>query len=174
MKISLLMLLILMACLTSTLSSAEEPCLHYMGDPVILSGIVTNRTFYGPPNYGENPDTDSRETQGILVLSKPICVDKNPNGYDEAEKNQLEVTLVPNSKTNLKDYLGKQVTVHGKLFHAFTGHHHTPVLIEIISIEKTGDDQPNSAFKREDAKARCPLTFVDQTFQTEIIKIFYS
>jgi hypothetical protein len=118
------------------LALAAVPCLHYQGDPVTLSGKVTKRTFYGPPNYGENPDTDSRETQGILLLSKPICVDENPDEYYVAKKNQLEVTLVPLAKTNLKNYLGKQVKVHGKLFHAETGHHHTPVLIEIIRIEK--------------------------------------
>lgn len=110
-----------------------------MGAPVTLSGKVTTRTFYGPPGYGENPATDSRETQGILLLSKPICVDENPTDYDEAEKNQLEVTLVPLGKTNLKGYIGNQVTVHGALFHANTGHHHTPVLIQIIRIEKSNE-----------------------------------
>ena len=129
--------MILAACCTSPLSLATELCLHYMGDPVTLSGKVTKRTFYGPPGYGENPDIDSRETQGVLLLSEPICVDENPRDYDEAEKNQLEVTLVPLGNTNLKGYIGKQVTVQGKLFHANTGHHHTPVLIEIIRIEKS-------------------------------------
>ncbi len=101
-----------------------------------MTGIVTLRTFYGPPNYGESPDTDSRETQAILLLEKPICVEENPSSYDKAEQNQLEVTLVPLSNESLKDYTEKQVAVHGELFHAHTGHHHTPVLIEIRRIEK--------------------------------------
>ncbi len=76
MKFRILMLLV--ACSISLLSSAAEGCLHYMGEAVTLSGKVTIRTFYEPPNYGENPDTDSRETQGILQLVKPICVDEDP------------------------------------------------------------------------------------------------
>lgn len=111
------------------------PCLHYSGSPVTLAGKVKLQTFFGPPNYGENPDTDSRETQAILALAKPICVEANPAEYEDAEQNQFEVTLVPLKKENLKSYEGKQIAVQGTLYHAHTGHHHTPVLIEIKQIE---------------------------------------
>jgi hypothetical protein len=123
------------ACAFPFLASAVEPCLHYAGDPVTLSGKVTERTFFGPPNYGENPKTDSREPQWVLLLEKPICVDENPSDYEEAEQNQLVVTLVPLHNTNIKKHLGKKVSVQGTLFHAQTGHHHTPVLIEVLRIE---------------------------------------
>jgi hypothetical protein len=33
-------------------------------------------------------------------------------------------------------YLRRHVTVRGTLFHANTGHHHTPVLIQVDRIEK--------------------------------------
>lgn len=127
-------ILLLILSLAIPLSSVAAPCLHYLGEPVTLSGKVTFRTFYGPPNYGENPDTDSRETQAILLLVKPICVEANPRDYDGAEQNQLEVTLVPLHKENLRHYVGKRITVHGLLFHANTGHHHTPVLLQIDRI----------------------------------------
>lgn len=117
-------------------ASVAAPCLHYMGSPVTLSGTVALQTFYGPPNYGENPKTDSRETQAILQLAKPICIVANPGDEDAAEANQLKVTLVPNNAVNLKQYEGKQVTVRGTLFHANTGHHHTPVLMQLNGIEK--------------------------------------
>jgi hypothetical protein len=127
-----LMLAILLA---TSLPAVAASCLHYGGSPVTLSGKVKLQTFFGPPNYGENPDTDSRETQAILALAKPICVEANPVEYEEAEQNQLEVTLVPLKKENLKSYEGKQIAVQGTLYHAHTGHHHTPVLIEIKQIE---------------------------------------
>jgi len=120
---------------TAQLSWAAVPCLHYSGSSVTLTGKVKLQTFFGPPNYGENPDTDSRETQAILLLAKPICVEANPTDYEEAEQNQLEVTLVPLNKENLKNYEGKPIAVQGTLYHAHTGHHHTPVLIEIRRIE---------------------------------------
>ena len=127
---------LLIASCAASLSTASS-CLHYGGEPITLSGKVTLQTFFGPPNYGENPDTDSRETQGILVLVRPVCVSANPVSYDMAETNQVKVTLVPPDGVNLKNFAGKRVTVQGTLFHAITGHHHTPVLMQVSRIEKS-------------------------------------
>lgn len=128
-------LLLLMFSLASSLPAVAGSCLHYGGSPITLSGKVKLQTFFGPPGYGENPDSDSRETQAILLLEKPICVEANPKDYEEAEQNQRELTLVPLGKENLKDYEENQIMVQGALYHAFNGHHHTPVLIEIKHIE---------------------------------------
>ena len=75
MKIRFVMFLV--ALFATPLSWASMPCLHYGGDPVTLNG---------PPDYGENPETGSRETQLILVLAEPICVEANPSNYEEAEQ----------------------------------------------------------------------------------------
>ena len=115
--------------------SLAASCLHYDGEPLTLTGTMSLQTFYGPPNYGESPDTDSRETQAILVLSKPICVDAQPNDWDAAEKGQLRVTLVPPAGVDFRRYKGKKVTLSGTLFHAQTGHHRTPVLMQVQAIE---------------------------------------
>jgi len=37
-----------------------------------LKGIVTQRRFYGPPNYGETPKTDHLVTVPIFKLDKAI------------------------------------------------------------------------------------------------------
>lgn len=137
MKIFLIMLF--SSFVFTVYSSASAACLHYDGDPVSLSGKVELKTFYGPPNYGENPESDSRETQAFLILLEPICVEANPSNFEEAEENQIEVTLVPNTGENLKDYMGKQIIVRGTLFHAITGHHHTPVLMEVVNIVISGE-----------------------------------
>lgn len=128
-------LFILMITLAASFPAVAASCLHYSGDVVTLTGKVKLRTFFGPPNYGETPDTDSRETQAILLLGKPICVEANSKDNENAEQDQREVTLVPLGKENLKDYEGMQIMVQGTLYHAFNGHHHTPVLIEIKHIE---------------------------------------
>ena len=120
-------------CAMPLLSRAAQ-CLHYSGDPVTLTGEVILQTFYGPPNYGENPNTDSRETQAILVLVQPICVSANPSSYEDEEKNQVKVTLVSTDGVNLGAYVGKRITFQGILFHANTGHHRTPVLMRVLRI----------------------------------------
>ncbi len=124
---------------TAPVWAQAASCLHYEGAPLTLAGKITLQTFYGPPNYGENPDTDSRETQAILLLSKPICVQANPSSSDVAEKNQVRVTLVPPEGVDFGLYKGKKVTLRGTLFHANTGHHRTPVLMQVKNIESTHD-----------------------------------
>jgi hypothetical protein len=127
------------------LSLAAMPCLHYQGEPVSLSGKVILRIFFGPPNYGEDPGADSREEQAILLLRRPVCVDADQSDNDAAEKDQKEVTLVPPQGMDLRGFEGKEVDVEGNLFHANTGHHHTPVLIQVSRIQppleiRVGDD----------------------------------
>lgn len=116
-------------------AALAEACLRYGTPAVTLSGIVTQQTFFGPPNFGETPEIDRRETQAVLMLAAPICVEANSE--EDAERNQLQVTLVPRIKISLNAFDGKHVTVTGKLFHAHTGHHHTPLLLEMVSIRPT-------------------------------------
>jgi hypothetical protein len=106
-----------------------ETCQRYDVANTELTGRVHIQTFFGPPNYGESPETDSKERQAILHLNRPICTiatDDSP-----AEENQSDVTLVPMGNFSLVPFEGKPVTVRGELFHAITGHHHTDVLISI-------------------------------------------
>lgn len=117
-------------------SSIAAPCLGYEG-PVSLTGKVVVKTFFGPPNYGENPETDALETQGILILAKPVCVDEDRSGHNEAEKGQSEVTLVPPRGVSLNKFAAKQVTVRGSLFHANSPHHRTSILMQVTRIEES-------------------------------------
>lgn len=115
-------------------SAWAASCLHYGAPQSTLTGVVTQQTFFGPPNFGETPEIDKRETQYVLMLAEPICV--NASDDEDAEQNQLQVTLVPRIKIGLKAFDGKRVKVAGKLFHAHTGHHHTPLLLELVSIKQ--------------------------------------
>jgi len=124
-------------------ASAAGSCVQYGEALNGLTGIMQIRTFFGPPGYGENPVTDRREAQGILFLDRPICTVANEKTYEQAEANQIEVTLVPDSgpRVNFADFAGKRVSVHGKLFHGFTGHHRTPLLLELSGIPVLTADQ---------------------------------
>jgi hypothetical protein len=121
-----------------TCSVASAACLHYDGNPVVLTGVVIERTFYGPPGYGESPKEDTRETQALLRLDVPLCVDATDPGviYDRAD-NQHEITLLPNWK-HIEPYLGRRVEVTGTLSGALTGHHHTDVLMTVKRIKVMG------------------------------------
>ncbi|WP_374335619.1 DUF4431 domain-containing protein [Leeia sp.] len=124
----------LLAAFSLAPAARAADCLHYAGAPLTLTGTVTLKTFYGPPNYGESPKTDAREVQAVLVLPKPICVAANPQTEEEAETGQRLITLVPPAGMRFKPYQGKTVVLTGTLFHAITGHHHTPVLMEVTRV----------------------------------------
>jgi hypothetical protein len=122
----------------NSLCSAQSKLksLTYEPDRVTLVGKVVSRTFYGPPNYGENPATDSKESQYILILDTPVDVIGSTDPIDRTEREVKKLTLVVfDFKANpVESLLGKRVEVSGTLFHAHTGHHHTRVLIEVESI----------------------------------------
>lgn len=116
------------------INTAAAVCLKYAPQEVTLSGKVFLKTFFGPPNFGENPKTDSKLPQALLQLDQPLCTVATADGFNEAERDQKVITLVPSNKMRLSQFKGKQVTVRGTLFHAMTGYHNTPVLIEVNEI----------------------------------------
>ena len=122
---------------TAEKKTQEKEWLSYQPTVVELKGTLSVKTYYGPPNYGENPDTDAREELPILILNKSINVCGNPDpkaGFDRKSVEDLrEMQLV--LKMPHKEFIGKTVLVKGTLFHAFTGHHHTEVLMEVRSIK---------------------------------------
>ena len=95
------------------------------------------KTYYGPPNYGENPDTDAKEVLPVLILKVPVNVRGNPRSEESFDRRSVEnikeVQLVLTGSS--KEFIDKTVLVEGTLFHAFTGHHHTDVLMSVRSIK---------------------------------------
>ena len=123
-------------CETTTLTQEKE-WLSYQPAVVELRGTLTLKTYYGPPNYGENPDTDAKEVLPVLILKEPVKVRGNPQAPDDFDRRSVEnikevqlVLTVP-----YKEFTGKTVLVEGTLFHGFTGHHHTDVLMDVRSIK---------------------------------------
>jgi hypothetical protein len=131
---------VIAACvLIVSTAQAGEGCFKYEPQQVVtLEGKVITRTFFGQPGYGETPEIDTREKQAILLSSSKICTVAGGYNDQPAETNQSEITLVPMAIKSLIPYIGKQVTVKGGLFHAVTGHHHTPLLISVQAIESLG------------------------------------
>lgn len=127
--------LLITAAIACSWQASADSCLHYGEPDATVRGKVHLRTFYGPPGYGETPRIDRRETQAFLFLSSPICVEASGAADEPEEHAQAEITLVPLHGENLKAYQARSISATGRLFHAISGHHHTPVLIEITSVE---------------------------------------
>jgi hypothetical protein len=119
-------------------TAQEKDWLSYYPAVVELKGTLRVKLYYGPPNYGENPKTDAKEETLILTLSKPVSVRGNPDPeakFDrQSVKNIRKIQLVLTMPD--KEFIGKTVLVKGTLFQAFTGHHHTAVLMNVSSIKK--------------------------------------
>ena len=84
------------------------------GQQVTLTGTLKRVVFPGPPNYesveeGDEPEWGSNDQFQLIVRG------------DFYSKNQR--------------YLNQQVSVTGEMFYAETGHHHTPVLIDVTAIK---------------------------------------
>lgn len=126
-------------------ATAEEVVYHYEPQEVELSGTLTERIFYGPPGYGEDPKHDTKEQATVLKLEGPITV--IPEGRDatnERHDNVSEVQVVNMKHLPLAALFEKKVKVSGTLFSAITGHHHTDVLINAEEISPYSDSSSAS------------------------------
>lgn len=124
-----------------TLENVSTEWLDYWPAVVELEGKLSIKTFFGPPNFGENPETDSKEKSWLLSLDKPINVraktETDPT-LGPSVDNVRELQLVLHEPR--RDLIGKKVVVKGTLFHAHTGHHHTDVLLDVESISLATSD----------------------------------
>ena len=115
-------------------------CLSYEPSVVALHGVLIRKTFAGPPNYSDIRKGDKAETSLFLNLDWPVCVnvDKSEPDLNPSRKNISRVQLVLEVGTygRYGALLGKTVLATGTLFGAHTGHHHTPVLLTVNSVEQ--------------------------------------
>lgn len=107
-----------------------------------IKGLLTINSFYGPPNYGDTPDQDKIERVWILVLENPINVHQLKPDLDEGDSNSTQYNIdriqlsVGKHNNELEKYKGKEITLKGTFWGANTGHHFTPVLMNVITIMK--------------------------------------
>ncbi|GMO42193.1 MAG: hypothetical protein Ta2F_18210 [Termitinemataceae bacterium] len=95
--------------------------LYEYSNTIILKGKIELREFYGPPNYGENPKTDKKESYYFLLLDKSLIINS---------KNIKELQIIFATQKDAGNFMaGERYYIKGKLFLAITGHHHSPVLI---------------------------------------------
>ena len=112
---------------------AAEPCLRYEPATVRVAGTLSRHTYYGEPGFGEDPKHDHKETGFYLDLATPICMAPGGDYIDVAKTGIRRIQLVLDSAgyATLRPFLGKRITLRGTMFGAITGHHFTPVLLDV-------------------------------------------
>jgi uncharacterized protein DUF4431 len=113
----------------------DAPWLHYDPKVITLRGRLTQTTEYGPPNYGENPESDSIEHPIILVLARPVRVQGDSTSELNTETvagiTRVQLVIFDGVAPGYSRYFERDVEVTGTLFGSHTGHHYTKVLITV-------------------------------------------
>lgn len=95
------------------------------GKAALLQGKIKFCDFYGPPNYGENPETDKIERCPILILDKEIKCSMN---NEEFTIDEIQIIFSSKIKQN-KIFDGARLKIKGEILPAQTGHHHTKFVL---------------------------------------------
>ncbi len=108
-----------------------------------IVGRLTTNTFFGPPNYGDTPEQDRLENVWMLYLGEPINVHQDKEHLEEGDYNSTKFNItriqlvIHDRKQDIKNLMNQNVLLRGTFFGANTGHHYTPVLMEVLTISKT-------------------------------------
>ncbi len=131
-------LLIAVAALTFANSARASSNLVYHYEPAKseLAGVVEAEEHYGPPTYGENPDTDRVEKIYVLILASPISVVANGEDvFDAASFDNVSRIQLTSRGVKLSPLVGRIVHLAGEIFQGYTGHHYTDVLMTVESAD---------------------------------------
>ncbi len=80
---------------------------------------------------------DKEEHYYYLKLDKPIHVVDTDYGENEDSVRKIQLAIyIESGEFSSQTYKGKRIKVKGSLFHSFTAHHHTKIL---MSVDKVGD-----------------------------------
>ena len=143
-------LFIILLLVNLPVSAGTNVVLHYEPAKVELSGTIEVQTFPGPPNYESILNGDRVERGWFLRLSVPIDVviskDDSPADVSETERNVRIMHLAFDFESSglEKSFLaakkeGVQVRLKGHLFHRWTGHHHSRVLMWVDKLERVAE-----------------------------------
>lgn len=114
-------------------SPPDARCFPYEPDTVRVSGILARYLYYGPPGFGEDPTHDAKEVGFYLDLTAPVCTTGSGDNEPRAGVRRVQLVLDSAGYARLRPLLLQRVTLRGTLFAAFTGHHHAPVLLQVVT-----------------------------------------
>lgn len=118
-------------------TQAADSCLNYAPKTVVISGMLEEKTFPGPPNYESVAHGDEAETGFYLKLNNPICTvgeASSPDAYPQERVAIIQLNLNQAGYKNVRQLIDRQVTLSGELYAAHTAHHHAPVIIQKVTV----------------------------------------
>lgn len=138
-RIGLVAALVLLSCQPRT--AALNQVLDYEPVVVELRGRLVETERFGPPNYGENPQSDARVRLLIVQLREPVLVradTANPvNNETVTGVTEVQLLLRPEAVAEYRTFVGRVVLARGTLSRAITGHHYTPVVMTLQELRAT-------------------------------------
>ncbi|KTC84054.1 DUF4431 domain-containing protein [Legionella brunensis] len=139
MKILAYLLLLCSSVSSLAQSNSLDNCL-IEGNDIKLTGQLGVQQFPGPPDYTSIAKGDKPESYWILTTQHPYCGEgqdlTSGKSHRLDEKSQhFQLVLTPKQYEKHRNLLNKQIIVKGQMFIAHTAHHHTPMLIEVSSME---------------------------------------
>jgi hypothetical protein len=133
--------LFLLFCAPVTALSANAVAYHYDPAVVTLTGVIETQTFPGRTGYESIANGDEIERGWYLRLARSIVVEPNPdeNGHNSSRERNVKVVqlaFIDNDQVIavLPRLEGKRAVLTGKLFHAFSAHHHARVLFDVQTV----------------------------------------
>ena len=123
----------------AVLGDQAQPCLQFEPAVTSIVGKLSRRTLPGPPNYESIKAGDTPETYWFVTSATRLCVRGTPGDYlnraDVANVSTVQLILLHDEYKTHAGLIGRSVRVTGRLSTAITGHHHTPVVLEVTRIE---------------------------------------
>jgi hypothetical protein len=126
-------------------SFASNQVLTYGPSVVELTGTLDLQTFPGPPNYESIKNGDEIERHFYLKLDNAVDVlPRGPSTEIENPEKERNVSVIQLSISEEDDKLwnrfrklgkGAHVKIQGTLFHRFTGHHHSRILMVVSKMQ---------------------------------------
>ncbi|MCL2027225.1 MAG: DUF4431 domain-containing protein [Bacteroidales bacterium] len=129
--------------ITTKIEIANQQDYYYEPTESVISGTIKSETFFGPPGYGDNPQTDSREDYYILYLDNSINVISESKEIEEGDFNytryniyKIQIAPAFGSDITFTKYENKFIQLTGTFYGAHSGHHKTDVILSVNKIEE--------------------------------------
>ena len=111
----------LFTCICACGASVCKSAPHSNGQTIAISGTLHKEIHWGPPNFGENPNTDSKYSAWILHVDVPFKAvqDSKTGSGKEVDVSDIQLELSDTfSAAQIATLEEKHIAVEGRLWSA--------------------------------------------------------
>jgi hypothetical protein len=102
-----------------------------------LTGILMKKQVFGPPGYGENPDSDGRRPIYVLATREKVTFANDPTISTQNLQLFFSYDDGPASRKTADGLVKRCVDVSGAATQAEVGAEYTPIVIQVESIHRS-------------------------------------